>query len=172
MRVDTLGRERVQLGETIMQAARPHRSLSFFFEASAHGRVRTRELDDIQEGALVQAGASRDHRDAPAHMNARNIGSRVLLVGGHRGLVPNLKHIDLVMGDPSASAETISPALWAPSASGSTQASSRARSDLPEAVGPTTAHTTSDARLTDVSMATSVRVPPADTTQQRLGLRP
>ena len=35
-------------------------------------------------------------------MNARHVGSRVFLVGGHRGLVANLKHIDLVMGDPSA----------------------------------------------------------------------
>ena len=38
-----------------MQAARAHRALCFFFEAGAHGRVRAREFDDVQEGALVQA---------------------------------------------------------------------------------------------------------------------
>ena len=85
-----------------MQAARAHRPLCFFFEAGAHGRVRARELDDVQEGTLIEAGASRDHRDAFALVNARHVGSRVLLVGGHRGLVANLEHVNLVMGDPAA----------------------------------------------------------------------
>ena len=55
MRVDALGRDRVQLGEAIVQAAAAERPLGFLFEAGTHGRVRARELDDIQEGALIQA---------------------------------------------------------------------------------------------------------------------
>ena len=102
MRVDALRRHRVQLGEAIVQAARAERPLGFLFEAGAHGRVRARELDDIQEGALVQAGSSRDHRDSFALVDTRHVGSRVLLVGSHRGLVAHLQHVNLVMGDPAA----------------------------------------------------------------------
>ena len=55
VRVDALGRDQVELAQAIVQAARAHRPLGFFFESGAHGRVRARELDDVQEGTLIEA---------------------------------------------------------------------------------------------------------------------
>ena len=35
-------------------------------------------------------------------MNTGHVRARMLLIGGHRGLVAHLQHVDLVVGDPAA----------------------------------------------------------------------
>ena len=102
MRVNTLRRYRVQLTESIMEAPRAHRPLGFFFESGAHGLVRARKLDDVQESTLVETRPSRDHGDTPALVDTHHIGARMPLVGGHRRLVSDVEHVDLVVGDSPA----------------------------------------------------------------------
>ena len=85
-----------------MQSTRAQRTGGFFLEAGTHARVRPREVNDVQERPLIQSRSPRDHGDPAPGVNARHVGARVLLVGGHRRLVAHLQHVDLVVGDPPA----------------------------------------------------------------------
>ena len=100
--IDALRRHGVQLTQSIMQASRTQRPLGLLLQASAHGRVRARKLDDVQEGTLVEARPSRNHGDTPALVDTRHVVARMPLIGGNRGFVAHVKHIDLVVGDPAA----------------------------------------------------------------------
>ena len=100
--IDALRRHGVSLGKAVMQASRTQRPLGLLLQASAHRGVRARKLDDVQEGTLVETRPSRDHGDTPALVDTRHVGARMPLIGGNRGLVAHVKHIDLVVGDPAA----------------------------------------------------------------------
>ena len=69
----------------------------FFLEASPKLRICSRKVNLIQKRPLVKPRTARDHRDASARVNTGHVGARMLLIGGHRGLVANLQDIYLMM---------------------------------------------------------------------------
>ena len=85
-----------------MEPARAQGPLRLGLQAGPHPRVRAREVDDVQQGALVEPRPARDDRHSPARVDPLHVGAGVALVGGHGRLVAHVEHVDLVVGDAAA----------------------------------------------------------------------
>ena len=60
-------------------------------------RVRRRDLEAVEQRAHVQTRAAHDHRAGAPGEDPRDVGARVRLVPGHRRLLGDIQHVQLVV---------------------------------------------------------------------------